>query len=58
MQFIALVVIDIELSVFNGGESSKLRGRISQRAKRQRGEKRGQPDTLKTVRSAETALTV
>jgi len=32
LQFIAFVLIDIELSVLNGGESSKLRGRISQGA--------------------------
>jgi len=38
LQFIALVALDIELPVFNGGESSKLRGLISQAANKLGGE--------------------
>jgi len=39
LQFIAHVLINIELSVFNGGELSKLRGRIIQGANKPGGER-------------------
>jgi len=41
LQFIALVLIDTELSVLNGGESSKLRGRINQGANKPGGKRAG-----------------
>jgi len=38
LQFIALLLLDVKLPVFNGSESSKLKRRISQEAKKPGGE--------------------